>query len=137
MTSDRSHRLPRILLWAAALGLTAYWIAFLNGVRLSRPMDCSRELQASQIPSNAWMIGACYLAAIGLGRRRRWGVLMTVAAASALLFLGLFDITFNVRAGTYTALPWIELAPELVANALCTVFPAYLFTVAFRAPAWD
>jgi hypothetical protein len=137
VSQQASHRLPQILLWTVAVSLTAYWIAYLGGMRLSRGMECSRELQVSQIPSNAWMILCCALGAIGLQRQRRWGLLLMVAAASALIFLGLFDITFNVRAGTYTALPWLELAPELLANALCTLFPAYLFWVALRAPAWD
>jgi hypothetical protein len=61
---------------------------------------------------------------------------MTAAAASAGLYIGLLDIAFNLRAGTYTRLPWGELAPELFANSVSTLLPAYLFSVVLRAPAW-
>jgi hypothetical protein len=29
---------------------------------------------------------------------------------------------------------WLELAPELFVNALCTLFPAYLYLVVLRRP---
>ena len=92
------------------------------------------QLQLAQIPSNGWIIGTSLLGALGLRLGRRWGAAMAVSAASAIVFLGLFDITFNARAGTYSLLPWLELAPELFVNALCTVFPAYLYLVVLRAP---
>jgi len=61
---------------------------------------------------------------------------MTVAAASAGLYIGLLDITFDIRAGTYSRLPWGELMPELFVNSVSTLLPAYLFCVVLRAPDW-
>jgi hypothetical protein len=137
MTSaQRSLRLAQILLGITALGTAAYWIAYLGGFRFSEGVECSRALQLAQIPSNAWIVLCCCLGAVGIRRERRWGLLMTAAAASAGLYIGLLDITFNLRAGTYTRLPWGELAPELFANSVSTLLPAYLFSVVLRAPAW-
>jgi hypothetical protein len=132
---DRSLRAAEVLLWLVAAGTTAFWVAFLAGVRLSQGVECSHQLQLAQIPSNAWIVATACLGAIGLHRRRRWGLLSTIAAASAGVYIGLFDITFNLYAGTYS-LPWADLVPELFANLVCTALPAYLFLVVFRAPAW-
>ena len=133
---DDSLRLAQALLWITAVGTTVFWLAYLAGLRFSGAVECSRQLQLAQIPSNAWIVIAACLGALGLRRKRRWGLLMTVSAASAGLYIGLLDITFNIHAGTYS-LPWLELAPELFANSVCTVLPAYLFFSALRAPEWE
>jgi hypothetical protein len=133
---ERSLGVAQGLLWLVAALSTIYTVAYLGGFRFSEGVECSRELQVAQIPSNAWSVLCCVLAAIGLHRKRRWGLLMTVAVASAGLYIGLLDITFNLRAETYSRLPWAELAPELFANSVATLLPAYLFSVALRAPAW-
>lgn len=133
---SQSLRLAQVLLWLTALGTTAYWLAFLEGFRFSEGVECSRQLQVAQSPSNAWIVVCCCAGAIGLHRERRWGLLMTAAAASAGVYIGLLDITFNLRAGTYSRLPWPELTPELFANSVSTLLPAYLFSVILRAPAW-
>jgi hypothetical protein len=132
----RSLGLAQGLLWLTALGTAAYWLAYLGGFRFSEGVECSTQLQVAQIPSNAWIVVCCCLGAIGLRRERRWGLLMTVAAASAGVYIGLLDITFNLHAGTYSRLPWGELTPELFANSVSTLVPAYLFFVVLRAPAW-
>jgi len=90
----------------------------------------------AQIPSNFWIVICAALGATGLAQKRRWGLFMVIAGASAGLYIGLFDITFNLRNGVY-AMSWGELAPELFANSICTILPAYLFYVALRAPAWS
>ncbi len=132
-----SMRTAEFLLWLTALGTTIYWLAYLDGLRLSEGVECSRQLQVAQIPSNAWIVFCCGLGAFGLRRKRRWGLLMTAAAASAGLYIGLLDITFNIHAGTYARLPWAELTPELFANSVSTILPAFLFSVILRAPAWE
>jgi hypothetical protein len=133
---DRSLRAAEVLLWIVAAGTTAFWVAFLAGLRLSQGVECSHQLQLAQIPSNAWIVATACLAAIGLHRKRRWGLFSTVAAASAGVYIGLLDITFNIHAGAYS-LPFVDLVPELFANLVCTALPAYLFLVVLRAPAWE
>lgn len=129
-----STRVAPVLLLLLGIGLAGYWIAYFHGLRLSRGVDCSRQLQLAQVPSNGWIIVTSLLGALGLRLERRWGAAMVISAASAMVFLGLLDITFNVRAQTYSTLPWAELAPELFVNALCTIFPAYLYSVVLRSP---
>ena len=134
---EGSVRIAKVLLWLTALGTTIYWLAYFDGFRFSQGVECSRQLQVAQIPSNAWIVVSCCLGALGLRRKRRWGLLMTAAAASAGLYIGLLDITFNIQAGTYTLLPWGELTPELFANSVSTILPAFLFSVILRAPVWE
>ncbi len=48
----------------------------------------------------------------------------------------MLDITYNIRNDVY-AMPWSQVAPELFANFVCMLVPAYLFYGALTAPAWD
>lgn len=133
---ERSLGIAQALLWITGLLTLTYWLAYLGGFRFSAGVECSNELQRAQVPSNAWIIVSCFLGALGLRRKRRWGLFMAIATASAGLYIGLLDITFNLRAETYSRLPWAELTPELFANSVGTLLPAYLFAVVLRAPAW-
>jgi len=134
---DTSLRLARTLLWLSAVGTAVYAAAYIGGLRLSQGVpDCGRQLQVAQLPSSLWTATAAGLGAWGIGRQRRWGLFMAIAAASAALYIGLLDITFNVRNDVYQ-MPWPDLAPELFANAVCTVLPAYVFVAVLRAPAWE
>ena len=133
---ERSLAVTRALLWLVAIGTALYTLAYLGGLRLSHGVECSRQLQVAQIPGSFWIAFAAALGALGLRRKRRWGQLMTIAAASAGLYIGLLDITFDYRNGVYS-MPWNDLAPELFANAVCTLLPAYFFYAMLRAPRWD
>ncbi|HVM95344.1 MAG TPA: hypothetical protein VMT89_03090 [Candidatus Acidoferrales bacterium] len=130
-------RLTQMLLWISAIATAGYAAAYLGGLRLSHDVpDCGRQLQVAQLPSSIWTATAAGLGAFGIGRRRRWGLFMAIAAASAALYIGLLDITFDVRNDVYR-MPWGDLAPELFANAVCTLLPAYVFTTVLRAPDWE
>jgi hypothetical protein len=134
---DRSLGVARVLLWASAIGVVAYSVAYIGGLRLSQGVpDCGRQLQVAQLPSSLWTAIAAGLGAFGIGRKRRWGLLMAMAAAGAALYIGLLDITFDVRNDVYR-MPWRDLAPELFANAVCTLLPLYLIVAVLRAPAWE
>ena len=134
---DQSLGVARLLLWLSAIGVVVYSVAYIGGLRLSQGVpDCGRQLQIAQLPSSLWTATAAALGALGIGRKRRWGLFMAIAAASAALYIGLLDITFDVRNDIYR-MPWRDLAPELFANAVCTLLPLYLFVAVLRAPAWE
>ncbi|MBI3785182.1 MAG: hypothetical protein HY270_17460 [Deltaproteobacteria bacterium] len=134
---DQSLGVVRAILWISAAGVVVYSVAYIGGLRLSQGVpDCGRQLQVAQLPSSLWTAMAAALGAWGIGRRRRWGLLMAMAAASASLYIGLLDITFDVRNDIYR-MPWRDLAPELFANAVCTLLPLYLIQAVLRAPAWE
>ncbi|MBI1816188.1 MAG: hypothetical protein HYR72_14520 [Deltaproteobacteria bacterium] len=134
---EQSLGLARFLLWLSAIGVAVYSALYIGGLRLSQGVpDCGRQLQVAQLPSSLWTAIAAGLGALGIGRKRRWGLFMAIAAASAALYIGLLDITFDLRNSVYL-MPWRDLAPELFANAVCTLLPLYLFLVVLRAPAWE
>jgi len=120
---ERALWLAQVLLWLTALGTATYWLAYLGGFRFSEGVECSRQLQVAQIPSNTWIVVCCCLGAVGLRREQRWGLLMTVAAASAGLYIGLLDITFNVQAGTYLRLPWVSSCRSCLPTPSQRCFP--------------
>src|SRR5438552_18412565 len=64
------------------------------------------------------MASAAVAAAIGLVRRRPWAVLAGIAAGSALVFLGLLDVLFNLEQGLY-ARPAVAMAVETLINFFC------------------
>ena len=64
------------------------------------------------------MASAAIAAAIGLVRRRPWAVLAGIAAGSALVFLGLLDVLFNLEQGLY-ARPSVAVAVETLINFFC------------------
>jgi len=83
-------RLTQMLLWISAIATAGYAAAYLGGLRLSHDVpDCGRQLQVAQLPSSIWTATAAGLGAFGIGRRRRWGLFMAIAAASAALYIGL------------------------------------------------
>jgi hypothetical protein len=134
---EQSLGLARAVLWLSAIGTAAYAAAYIGGLRLSQGVpDCGRALQVAQLPSSLWTAIAAGLGALGIGRKCRWGLFMAIAAASAALYIGLLDITFDVQNGVYR-MPWRDLVPELFANLVCTILPLYLFSVVLRAPAWE
>jgi uncharacterized membrane protein (DUF2068 family) len=60
----------------------------------------------------------CALAgAIGLWRRRAWGFLFGLLAASSSIFLGLMDVLFNLNEGMY-AIGGVEMVIEIAINLL-------------------
>ncbi len=134
---EQALRLARALLWLSAIGTAAYSAAYIGGLRLSQGVpECGRQLQVAQLPSSLWTATAAALGALGIGRKRRWGLFMAIAAASAAFYIGLLDITFDVRNDVYQ-MPWPDLAPELFANTVCTLLPLYVFITVLRAPAWE
>ena len=136
-SQDRSLNLARALLWALVALFGGYSLAYVGGVRVGEALnECSRQLQTSQLPGNFGIAIAAALGAMGIGRKRRWGLTMAAAAASAAAYIGLLDITYNIRNEVY-AMPWRQIAPELFANSVCILVPAYLFFRALTAPVWD
>jgi len=64
------------------------------------------------------MASAAIAAAIGLVRRRPWAVLAGIAAGSALVFLGLLDVLFDLEQGLYARRSG-AMAAEMVINVFC------------------
>jgi hypothetical protein len=108
------------LLVVTALGTLAYWVGFFAGGEAlhSSGTDVYRGFEHAFPAADAWMAAAAVAAAIGLRRRRPWATAAGVACGSALVFLGLLDVTFNLEQRLY-AEPSGAMAAEIIINAFC------------------
>ena len=104
------------LLAVTAAGTAAYWIA--GNALHSSETDAYVAFEHAFPAADTWMASAAIAAAIGLVRRRPWAVLAGIAAGSALVFLGLLDVLFNLEQGLY-ARPSAAMAVEAVINLFC------------------
>ncbi len=121
------------LLLLTAAGTVAYWIGFFTaGDALhSADTDVYLAFEAAFPAADAWMASAALAAAIGLARRRPWAVPAGIAAGSALVFLGLMDVLFNLEHGLY-ARPSGAMAVETVINVFCVVVGPFLLVYFWR-----
>ena len=115
------------LLLLTAAGTFAFWLAFFaaGDVVRARDTDVYLAFERSFPAADAWMAVASAAAAIGLLGRRAWATAAGVAAGSALVFLGLIDVTFDVEQGMYAQ--WsAAVAVEIAINVYCLVVGPFL-----------
>jgi hypothetical protein len=109
-----------VLLALTAAGTAAYWIGFFAAGEALHSSDTDVYLAFERAfpAADAWMATAALAAAVGLARRRPWAVAAGIAAGSALIFLGLMDVSFNLEHGLYAS-PSGAMAVEVAINAFC------------------
>lgn len=96
---------PVLVIGVLAFGfvaLVAYWSVFYtSGAVQARTDVVYLTFQKSFLLADAWLAVCCAVGAIGLWRRRAWGVLFGLFAASSSIFLGLMDVCFNLNEAMY------------------------------------
>ena len=103
----------------ATIAFILFWLAWFlapEAIRLSNE-ECYIRFEETFPPADAWCALASFVAALGLWRRRPWGLLFGLMAAGAAIFLGLMDFWWDVRHGVYlsgTAEAYMELAIVLL-----------------------
>lgn len=97
--------------------LTAlYWIDFFTAGSMYVRGDAVYLAFERAFPlADAWMAVCSLLGAIGLWRRRPWGVLFGLLAASAQVFLACMDVLFNLNEGNYAIVSG-AMAAEVAIN---------------------
>lgn len=108
-----------LLMLLTAIGTAIFWIVFFadleaqrNGYFASR---CATWFawELSFPLADAWMAATALLAALGLWRKRPYGLLFGLVSGGAMVFLGLMDILFFLQNGLY-----LPLNGEAIAEAL-------------------
>ena len=101
---------PKGLAWIigillfTALATVAFWtVFFTSGDVQVRQDEVYLAFERAFPLADAWMAACALLGAIGLWRRRNWGFLFGLLAASSAIFLGLLDLLFALNEGTLTA----------------------------------
>jgi hypothetical protein len=102
---------------AVVAALTAlYWIDFFTSGGVHVRDDAVYLAFEKAFPlADAWMAACSLLGAIGLWRRRSWGLLFGLLAASAQVFLACMDVLFNLNEGNY-AIASTAMAAEMLIN---------------------
>lgn len=80
-----------------------YWVDFFSSGGVHVRDDAVYLAFERAFPlADAWMAACALLGAIGLWRRRPAGLLFSLLAASAQIFLACMDVLFNLNEGNYS-----------------------------------
>lgn len=126
---------------AAAL-IVAYWVIWFavdRNLLASSRTDVYFGFENAFPAADAWLAATLIVGAVGLLRRRPWGLLATLLAGGAGIYLGCMDVLFDLENGIYlvpsggdpTAV-FIEVAINVLTFALGAVVIAYIW----RQRAW-
>ncbi|MHA1674854.1 MAG: hypothetical protein ACTSYI_14660 [Promethearchaeota archaeon] len=111
-----------------ALGIGGFWIYFFL-VENKNPEKSAVYLgfeRSFPVPDLGWLIPSLILASIGLFNDTKFGLFFTIISGSALIFLGLLDISFNAQNGGYQT-NHSDTLMNLFINAVCVIFgPIFL-----------
>ena len=107
VAEDRSQRsraiVVGVMLFAAALTI-AYWVLWFGGGRslLASSQAASYFVFENAFPAaDAWLVLTLILGAIGLMGRKSWGLLFSLLAGGAGIYLGCMDVLFDLENGIY------------------------------------
>lgn len=140
----RSRVIP-ILQLVLALGFIGFWIMFFAENACCQPfaltadgpqktLECERFLafeKSFPVPDLGYIVPLLIIGAIGMLKEKRYGILASLLAGSALIFLGLLDVSFNLQNGRYT----VDVAEGLMnvlINTVCLVFGPILIWQMWR-----
>ena len=94
-----------------------YWVDFFTaGAVHVRQDEVYLAFERAFPLADAWLAACSLLGAIGLWRRRPWGLLFGLLAASAQVFLACLDVLFNLNEGNY-AIASAAMRGEMLINA--------------------
>jgi len=121
------------LLVVTAAGTAAYWVAFFTagGALHSSETDVYLAYERAFPAADAWLALAAIAAAVGLVRGRAWAPVAGIATGSALVYLGLLDVLFDVEQGLYATRSG-AMAAEAVINAWCLAVGPFLLVWFWR-----
>ncbi len=111
---------------------TAYWVDFFTSGAVHARDDAVYLAFERAFPlADAWMAACSLLGAIGLWRRRPWGLLFGLLAASAQVFLACMDVLFNLNEGNY-AISSAAMTIEMLINGGLLIGAPWLIAFLWR-----
>jgi hypothetical protein len=112
-----------------ALGFIGFWIYFFM-VENRDPENTEIYLafeRSFPVPDLGWVTPTLLVAAIGLLIDEIFGLFFTIISGSALIFLGLLDISFNIQNGGFKGSA-SDVIMNLFINLICVIFgPLFLW----------
>nr|MBC7244279.1 hypothetical protein [Chloroflexota bacterium] len=104
---DKGFKVVAWLLALTALLTVVFWVVFFADYAAQDESYFAQQCGAwllwerSFPAADLWMASACLVGAVGLWKRRPWGLLFALLSGSALIFLGLMDALFFLQNGLY------------------------------------
>ena len=110
-----------IILTVFALGVVAFWIEFFTSGAVSMS-DSPAYLEHEQSfpAADGYMVICALICAVGLIRRRPWGLLFGLLAGSGIIFLGLMDTLYSIQQGIFAEFS-VAAAEAFFICALCLI----------------
>ena len=109
------------ILTVFALGTLAFWIEFFTSGMVSMSnTPAYLEHEQSFPAADGYMVICALVCAVGLIRRRPWGLLFGLLAGSAIIFLGLMDTLYSIQQGIFTSFSTAAVE-ALVICAVCLI----------------
>jgi hypothetical protein len=119
-------------LLVTGIGTLLYWLDFfLAGNVHVRDDPVYLAFERAFPLADAWMAACALAGAIGLWRRRPWGLLFGLLAASSQVFLALMDVLFNLNEGNY-AIASASMAIEVLINLVLLAGAPWLIAFLWR-----
>lgn len=108
-----------ILIVVGFIGFWLYFFIFENKKPNQREGYLEYE-RSFPLPDLVWAVPCLLLGAIGLIMKEKFGIFFSIAGGSALIFLGLLDISHNLQYGGYSGEKF-EVILNLVVNLFCII----------------
>lgn len=120
--SEKKTKTIAVFQVITALGLILFWIGFFTvGLAPETPPPCYFIFEHSFPLPDILLALALLVAAFSLIRGNRFGKTLSLAAAGALIFLGILDFSFNIQNGMY-AISAVDTILNGFINGYCVIF---------------
>ncbi len=120
-SAARPHRGIAWIAFTGSALLALFWGLYFSGLlEFGQTETVLAEYEAAFPIADAVLAAILFTAGIGLWNGRRFGRFCLNSGASMTLYLGILDVTFYTRQGTYSSLGSGGVV-ELVINFLCIV----------------
>ncbi|MBA4372269.1 MAG: hypothetical protein C0402_05355 [Thermodesulfovibrio sp.] len=126
-------RLNNVLIWIglfSSLSISLYWILWNVIPSLVQTFSPDSPqfaqyvaYQNSFLMADTWLAVSALLGAVGLNRRKAWGLLFMVIGASSAIFLGLMDLIFDLQHGVFDCLSAAAATEGAIVLTLLSVGP--------------
>jgi len=127
--SNRERWLIPGLEFLVALGIILFWTVFFSTdmVNISDPhlKDAYLAFESAFVFADFYLSFMLILGGVGLLKKMPYGYFFSLIAGASLVFLGLLDVSFNVRNGIYF-LGAGEALLNVAINSICLGFGAFL-----------
>jgi hypothetical protein len=142
LTAPRRLRLVIATMIVAAIITVAYWVIWFG---IDRSILASSQAPAYFTFENAfpaadgWLAITLVVGAVGLARRRPWGLLSTLLAGGAGIYLGCMDVLFDLENSIYLVPRGADPSPvmiEIIINVLTFGLGIVIISYVWRHRAW-